>query len=95
MVGAALVARLVGSGVRVRALARTKKAHQALAEAGAEPVYGDLTEPIGWRRDAAEADELWHLGLPRLNPRPRNKDASHESRHPNHRGREGRIGRSR
>ncbi len=68
MVGAALVARLVGSGVRVRALARTRAAHQALAEAGAEPVYGDLTEPVGWRRDAAEADELWHLGLPRLNP---------------------------
>ena len=68
MVGAALVARLVGSGVRVLALARTRTAHQRLAEAGAEPVYGDLTEPIGWRRDAAEADELWHLGLPRLNP---------------------------
>ena len=68
MVGAALVARLVASGVRVRALARSRAAHQRLAEAGAEPVYGDLTEPIGWRRDAAEADELWHLGLPRLNP---------------------------
>jgi nucleoside-diphosphate-sugar epimerase len=80
MVGSALVARLRASGVRVLALARTRTAHRALAEAGAEPVYGDLTEPIGWRRDAAEADELWHLGLPRLNPPVRSSGARRRAR---------------
>ncbi|MDX6554563.1 MAG: hypothetical protein QOD86_758, partial [Miltoncostaeaceae bacterium] len=48
--------------------ARTRTAHRALAEAGAEPIYGDLSAPMGWRHDLDEADELWHLGLPRLNP---------------------------
>jgi len=68
MVGGALIARLAAAGIRVFALARSRRAHELVTQAGAEPVYGDLLHPLGWRREADEADVLWHLGLPRLSP---------------------------
>jgi dihydroflavonol-4-reductase len=44
-VGGALLARLVEDGRRVRALARSEAAADALASAGAEPARGDVLDP--------------------------------------------------
>ena len=44
-VGGALLTRLVEEGRRVRALARSDAAANALASAGAEPVRGDVLDP--------------------------------------------------
>ena len=46
-VGRHLIRRLVGAGHAVRALARTPSAADLVAEAGAEPVLGDLSDLVG------------------------------------------------
>ena len=66
--GQALVARLRDSGVRVLATARTLTAQRALEAAGAEPLYTDLENLGEWSREAADAEVMFHLGLPRLDP---------------------------
>ena len=55
-VGGALIRRLAGDGWTVRALARSDRAEQAVREAGAEPVRGDLddTEVMSAAADGAE-----------------------------------------
>lgn len=66
--GRALVARLREAGVRVLGTARTMTARQALVELGAEPLYTDLANLREWEREAADAEVVFHLGLPRLDP---------------------------
>ena len=66
--GRALVARLRASGVRVLATARTTAARQVIVDAGAEPLYTDLANLGEWDRETADAEVVFHLGLPRLDP---------------------------
>lgn len=66
--GRALVARLRAADVRVLATARTPAARQAVLDAGAEPLYTDLANLGGWEREAADAQVVFHLALPRLDP---------------------------
>ncbi len=66
LVGRQLIDSLLADGHRVLALGRTGHAMRQLEALGAEPVYGDLSKPGLWQADAAEAEVLWHLGLPRV-----------------------------
>jgi nucleoside-diphosphate-sugar epimerase len=66
LVGRALIVRLRDSGVRVLATARSLDAERAVAEAGAEPLHTDLARIGEWAGEAADADVVFHLGLPRL-----------------------------
>jgi nucleoside-diphosphate-sugar epimerase len=66
LVGRRLIAELLADGQPVRALGRTGDAMRQLEAMGADPVYGDLSAPGVWQDDAAEAEVLWHLGLPRV-----------------------------
>ena len=59
-VGGALVRRLVGEGVAVRALARSPGAAGALRDIGAEPVSGDLSDPGALAAGAAGCDVAFH-----------------------------------
>lgn len=68
VVGAALIADLVAEGHTVLGLARSGEAMRVLVEAGAEPIFGNLVRPGDWQHDAARADVVWHLGLPRVAP---------------------------
>ena len=69
VLGAEIVARLVDRGWTVRALARSIPSEQALANAGAAAVRGDLLdEGGGWREGLSAADLVVHAGLPRLSP---------------------------
>jgi nucleoside-diphosphate-sugar epimerase len=66
LVGRRLIADLLSDGIRVKALGRTEEALRRLDELGADPVYGDLETPGVWQDDAADAQVLWHLALPRV-----------------------------
>ncbi len=66
--GRALVARLVAGGARVLATARTVAAGRAVVEAGAEPLHTDAGNLREWTREAEDAEAVFHLGLPRLDP---------------------------
>jgi nucleoside-diphosphate-sugar epimerase len=59
-VGGALVRRLVGEGIAVRALARSPAAADALRALGAEPVSGDLSDPDALAAGAAGCDVAFH-----------------------------------
>jgi dihydroflavonol-4-reductase len=59
-VGGALVARLVEEGRTVRALARSDEAAAALAGAGAEPVRGDLADPLSLAEGMRGCDLVFH-----------------------------------
>ncbi|HSJ74471.1 MAG TPA: NAD-dependent epimerase/dehydratase family protein, partial [Miltoncostaeaceae bacterium] len=65
LVGRALIARLRAGGTRVLATARSLPAERAVIEAGAEPLHTDLASVGGWEREAAEAEVVFHQGLPR------------------------------
>jgi nucleoside-diphosphate-sugar epimerase len=67
-VGRALVARLVDGGVRVLATARTFDAARAVTEAGAQPLHTDVGNLREWRRETEDAEVVFHLALPRLDP---------------------------
>ena len=66
--GRALVERLVADGVRVLATARTQAAARQVIEAGAQPLHTDVENMLSWRREAEDAEVVFHLGLPRLDP---------------------------
>ncbi len=66
--GEALVARLRSCGVRVLATARSHVAERSLLAAGAEPLHTDAAGLGGWVRETADAQAIFHLGLPRLDP---------------------------
>jgi nucleoside-diphosphate-sugar epimerase len=59
-VGGALIRRLVGDGWTVRALARSDRSAQAVEEAGAEAVRGDLDDTAAMRAGAEGADVFHH-----------------------------------
>jgi nucleoside-diphosphate-sugar epimerase len=59
-VGRRLIRRLVTDGVHVRALARTDRAADAVAGAGAEPVRGDLGDAAALRRGIAGTEVVFH-----------------------------------
>jgi nucleoside-diphosphate-sugar epimerase len=80
LVGRALIASLVADGEHVVALARSPGAIQPLADLGASPVLGDLRTAGGWQIDAADADVLWHLALPRVQTPLRGSRVRRESR---------------
>lgn len=60
-IGGRLVERLVGEGVKVRALARSDAAAQRVAELGAEPVHGDIAQLDSMTAAAAGAEVAFHL----------------------------------
>jgi nucleoside-diphosphate-sugar epimerase len=68
LVGRALVARLRESGARVLATARTYEAERSLLAAGAEPLHTDVANIGRWSRESSDAEVIFHLGLPRLDP---------------------------
>jgi nucleoside-diphosphate-sugar epimerase len=59
-VGGALIRRLVADGWTVRALARSDRSAQAVEEAGAEAVRGDLDDTAAMRAGAEGADVFHH-----------------------------------
>jgi nucleoside-diphosphate-sugar epimerase len=59
-VGGAVIRRLVRDGMRVRALARSDRSVSRLADAGAEPVRGDLSDPQALREGAAGCELAFH-----------------------------------
>jgi nucleoside-diphosphate-sugar epimerase len=59
-VGGALIRRLARDGWDVRALARSERAAQAVADAGAEPVRGDLGDREALRQGAQGAEYTFH-----------------------------------
>jgi nucleoside-diphosphate-sugar epimerase len=59
-VGGALIRRLARDGLRVRALARSERSASQVAEAGAEAIRGDLTEPEALRNGATGCDVAFH-----------------------------------
>lgn len=75
LVGRALVARLRDSGVRVLATARSYDAEREVIAAGAEPLHTDAAGLGEWSREAADADVVFHLGLPRMAPPLRRRAA--------------------
>jgi nucleoside-diphosphate-sugar epimerase len=60
-IGGALVRRLVRDGWTVRALARSDRSAQAVADHGAEPVRGDLQEVDAMAAGAAGCSVAFHL----------------------------------
>ncbi len=60
-VGGRLVDRLVGEGTVVRALARSDASAAVVAERGAEPVRGDLSDADSLEAGAAGAEVAFHL----------------------------------
>jgi nucleoside-diphosphate-sugar epimerase len=59
-IGGALIRRLVGDGIRVRAMARSDRSVSAVGNAGAEPVQGDLSDPQVLREGAEGCDVAFH-----------------------------------
>ncbi len=80
LVGGALIARLREGGTRVLATARSLQAERAVAEAGAEVLHTDLANIGSWEREAAEAEVIFHAGLPRLDPPLRPSGARRRAR---------------
>lgn len=59
-VGGAVLARLVADGRRVRGLARSGAAAEAVARMGAEPVRGDILDPASLARATEGCDVVYH-----------------------------------
>src|SRR4051812_9994029 len=59
-IGGALIRRLNSEGWSVRALARSDSAEQAVREAGAEPVRGDIEDPAAMRAGAEGSEYTFH-----------------------------------
>jgi dihydroflavonol-4-reductase len=60
-VGGALLRRLVADGRIVRALARTSEASSAIAQAGAEPIAGDVFDDDALREGMQGCDTVFHV----------------------------------
>src|SRR5436309_3518279 len=59
-VGGALIRRLVRDGWTVRGLARSDSSERAVADAGAEPVRGDVSDVDAMRTGATGAEVTFH-----------------------------------
>ncbi|SEG52682.1 Nucleoside-diphosphate-sugar epimerase [Actinacidiphila yanglinensis] len=60
-IGQVLVRRLLGAGHSVGVLVRSEASAAKISALGAEPVRGELTEPLTWRNDVAGSDVVFHL----------------------------------
>ena len=80
LVGRALVARLRADGVRVLATARSHASERAVVEAGAEPLHTGVEGLTSWAREIADAEIVYHLGLPRVEPPLRRSGARRRAR---------------
>ncbi|WP_399895108.1 NAD-dependent epimerase/dehydratase family protein [Streptomyces sp. BBFR51] len=60
-IGQVLVRRLLGAGHSVAVLVRSEASAAKVAALGAEPVRGELTDPLTWRDDAAGSEVVFHL----------------------------------
>lgn len=60
-VGQNLIRNLCEKGVRVRALARSEQAIQAVKSAGAEPIRGDLSNTTALKQGMEQCDTVFHL----------------------------------
>jgi nucleoside-diphosphate-sugar epimerase len=72
--GAALVTRLVGDGVPVRALVRDPERARLLADRGVEPVVGDVTNPRAIDVAVGGTATVYHLAGKLLHPGARAED---------------------
>jgi dihydroflavonol-4-reductase len=59
--GGAVLRHLTGTGRHVLALARSDEAARVVAEAGAEPVRGDVREAGGWMDRFAGCETVFHV----------------------------------
>jgi nucleoside-diphosphate-sugar epimerase len=60
-IGQVLVRRLLDEGHSVGVLVRSETSAAKVAALGAEPVRGELTDPLTWRNDVAGSDVVFHL----------------------------------
>ncbi|MCC6830823.1 MAG: NAD(P)H-binding protein [Thermoleophilia bacterium] len=68
LVGGRLLRDLLAGGHTVLAVVRDVADGPAIAALGAEVVVGDLAAPGAWTARIADADVVWHAGLPRFAP---------------------------
>lgn len=80
LVGRALVDSLLADGVRVIGLARAPAAILELKEAGVETLPTDLVGAWTWADEIAEAEVVFHAGLPRQRPPLRHIGARRRAR---------------
>ncbi|UGU14490.1 SDR family oxidoreductase [Sinomicrobium kalidii] len=62
-IGSAVVDELLSNGHQVLGLARSEASAKKLKAAGAEPVYGNLTDFESLKKGAQDADAVAHLGF--------------------------------
>ncbi|WP_446045322.1 NAD-dependent epimerase/dehydratase family protein [Streptomyces olivaceus] len=60
-IGQVLVRRLLGAGHSVGVLVRSEASAAKIKALGAEPVRGELTDPLTWRDELAGRDVVFHL----------------------------------
>lgn len=60
-IGQVLVRRLLGAGHSVGVLVRSEASAAKISALGAEPVRGELTDPLTWRNNVMGSDVLFHL----------------------------------
>lgn len=60
-IGQVLVRRLLGAGHSVGALVRSEASAVKIKALGAEPVRGELTDPLTWRDELTGRDVVFHL----------------------------------
>jgi nucleoside-diphosphate-sugar epimerase len=70
-IGGRLIRRLVADGRRVRALARSEDSAAKVADAGAEPARGDLSDPAALRAGAEGCELAFHAAAAVLEWGPR------------------------
>src|SRR5512142_1079700 len=60
-IGRRLVRRLLTDGHAVKVLVRSAASADVVAALGAQPVYGELTDPDTWGADVEGSEVLFHL----------------------------------
>jgi nucleoside-diphosphate-sugar epimerase len=60
-IGRPLTRRLVSEGHTVKALVRSKQSFDIVAALGAEPFYGELTDPSTWQDAVRGSEVMFHL----------------------------------
>ena len=60
LIGSAIVEKLIRHQHDVLALARSRASHKMLADLGATPIRGDITNPTAWVNDLPDVDAVIH-----------------------------------
>lgn len=60
-IGQVLVRRLLAEGHSVRVLVRSEASAEKVSALGAEPVRGELTDPVTWRNQVTGSHVVFHL----------------------------------